>query len=262
MIKFFRHIRQRLLSESKFSKYLLYAIGEIILVVMGILIALQINNWNEGRKERIQEQVLLEQLHKEFNSNLAQLDEKIGIRDDINVATSKLFEYIDNSELRQNDSIMMYMGILGLAATFDPIQNDLISSGKLQLISNQRLKELLTLWTTEVVQLTEEEVNYYEFRNNLYRPFIHEHFLTRSLHHGMWKDSSLQSFLLDKSKGLLTPSTPSKHDLDLSPLLDDPHFENVVSQANTLAIVCNLQSYTLRERIEEIIELIEKERKI
>ena len=52
MIKFFRHIRQRLLSENKFGKYLTYAIGEIILVVIGILMALQINNWNESRKEK------------------------------------------------------------------------------------------------------------------------------------------------------------------------------------------------------------------
>jgi hypothetical protein len=52
MIKFFRKIRQKMLTENKFSKYLLYAIGEIILVVIGILIALQINNWNEGRKEK------------------------------------------------------------------------------------------------------------------------------------------------------------------------------------------------------------------
>ncbi len=50
MIQFFRKIRQKLLSENKFSKYLLYAIGEVILVVIGILIALQINNWNENRK--------------------------------------------------------------------------------------------------------------------------------------------------------------------------------------------------------------------
>ena len=49
MIKFFRKIRQRLLTENKFSKYLLYAIGEIVLVVIGILIALQINNCNEER---------------------------------------------------------------------------------------------------------------------------------------------------------------------------------------------------------------------
>ncbi len=52
MIKFFRKIRQKLVSENKFSKYLIYAIGEIILVVLGILIALQINNWNENNKKR------------------------------------------------------------------------------------------------------------------------------------------------------------------------------------------------------------------
>ena len=51
MIKFFRSIRQKLLTENKFSKYLLYAIGEIVLVVIGILIALSINNWNEKRIE-------------------------------------------------------------------------------------------------------------------------------------------------------------------------------------------------------------------
>lgn len=49
MIKFFRHIRKRLIRENRFSKYLLYAIGEIVLVVIGILIALQINNWNEEK---------------------------------------------------------------------------------------------------------------------------------------------------------------------------------------------------------------------
>jgi hypothetical protein len=53
MIKFFRKIRQNQLSENKFSKYLLYAIGEIVLVVIGILIALSINNWNENRKNKV-----------------------------------------------------------------------------------------------------------------------------------------------------------------------------------------------------------------
>lgn len=51
MIKFFRKIRQRLLSENKFSKYLIYAVGEIVLVVIGILIALQLNEWNDHRKQ-------------------------------------------------------------------------------------------------------------------------------------------------------------------------------------------------------------------
>ncbi|MGB5189120.1 MAG: hypothetical protein WBN54_03565, partial [Robiginitalea sp.] len=49
MLRFFRTFRQRLLTENKFSKYLLYAVGEILLVVIGILIALQINEWQENK---------------------------------------------------------------------------------------------------------------------------------------------------------------------------------------------------------------------
>ncbi len=68
MIKFFRKIRQKLLSENKFSKYLIYAIGEIILVVIGILIALQINNWNEAKK-------LQEEINVYFEQKLVNLKE-------------------------------------------------------------------------------------------------------------------------------------------------------------------------------------------
>ncbi|MFT6046016.1 MAG: hypothetical protein ACI9WC_001721, partial [Arenicella sp.] len=55
MIRFFRKIRQNLIKENKVGKYLLYAIGEIVLVVIGILIALQINTWNEDRKQSTSE---------------------------------------------------------------------------------------------------------------------------------------------------------------------------------------------------------------
>lgn len=62
MIKFFSKTRQRLVTENKFSKYLIYAIGEIVLVVIGILIALGINNWNEGRKNEMLEQKYIQEL--------------------------------------------------------------------------------------------------------------------------------------------------------------------------------------------------------
>ena len=66
MLRLFRHVRQRLFTENKFSKYLLYAVGEILLVVIGILIALQVNSWNENRlARRYQEQIL-----REINSQL------------------------------------------------------------------------------------------------------------------------------------------------------------------------------------------------
>jgi len=82
MIKFFRKIRQKLLSENppdqagragKFSKYLIYAIGEIILVVIGILIALGINNWNEGNKKDTEEREYLTNLLAEFETNQEEL---------------------------------------------------------------------------------------------------------------------------------------------------------------------------------------------
>ena len=63
MIKFFRHIRQNLIMENKTRKYLKYAVGEIVLVVIGILIALQVNNWNEKRKENAEFKVTLEQIY-------------------------------------------------------------------------------------------------------------------------------------------------------------------------------------------------------
>ena len=80
MIKFFRKIRQNLLYEGKTSKYFKYAVGEILLVVIGILIAISINNWNEQRKDILQEQKILLQLKSNFNKNLEQLDEKISMR--------------------------------------------------------------------------------------------------------------------------------------------------------------------------------------
>ena len=69
MIKFFRKIRQQFLSENRFSKYLIYAIGEIALVVIVILIALQVNNWNEVKKERTLTMKLLKNLSEEINQD-------------------------------------------------------------------------------------------------------------------------------------------------------------------------------------------------
>ena len=73
MIKFFRKIRQRLLSENKFSKYLIYAIGEVILVVIGILIAIQLNDFNEDRKESKKELSFLQKLKDDINLDIQDL---------------------------------------------------------------------------------------------------------------------------------------------------------------------------------------------
>lgn len=73
MIKIFRRIRQQLLSENKFSKYLIYAVGEILLVVIGILIALQVNNWNQSRNDKNLELKILHQLTVDLEDNLEEI---------------------------------------------------------------------------------------------------------------------------------------------------------------------------------------------
>jgi hypothetical protein len=78
MIKFFRKFRQKLLSENKFSNYLIYAVGEIVLVVIGILIALQINNWNENRKANENFILLLSNVRNELAYNIELSSEVIN----------------------------------------------------------------------------------------------------------------------------------------------------------------------------------------
>jgi len=95
MLRFFRQIRQRLLTDNKFSKYLLYAIGEILLVVIGILIALSINNWNEGRKTRLQDREFLNNLKVELSVDIAALNDRISRYQKINDVIKKTVALFD-----------------------------------------------------------------------------------------------------------------------------------------------------------------------
>ncbi len=78
MIKFFRKIRQKNLTENKFGKYLTYAIGEIILVVIGILIALSINNWNEDRKAKTYENQVYNQIYDDLITDCSRYSNAIN----------------------------------------------------------------------------------------------------------------------------------------------------------------------------------------
>lgn len=77
MIKFFRHVRKRLLLEGNSGKYLKYAFGEIVLVVIGILIALQVNNWNENRKNKQVATELKSRLINDFNADIKNINRRI-----------------------------------------------------------------------------------------------------------------------------------------------------------------------------------------
>ena len=105
MIKFFRSVRQRLLNENKFSKYFLYAIGEIILVVIGILIALQINTLQEEKEDRKIEKALLKNVKKDLESDIQEFKNVKEFKTSQYEASIRLLEYIIDTSKPLEDSI-------------------------------------------------------------------------------------------------------------------------------------------------------------
>lgn len=259
MIKFFRKIRQNLIMENKKGKYLKYAIGEIILVVIGILIALSINNWNENKKERTQEQELLTQLESEFQSNLEQLDQKTDLRNQMIEASLKLLNTIDYPETRHSDSIVKYISLTAIAPTFDPIVNDINSSGRIQLLHSSKLKEKLARWTSEVIQVTEEEEAWTFIRNNEYFPMLSQRGLIRNTLNQYWKDNVSGSFHLDLGTNTEFDFGNSKKEILISVILDEVQFESHLAQCATFAKLANSQAVSLRKRIVEILDLIKQD---
>jgi hypothetical protein len=256
MIKVFRKIRKKLLAESKTSKYLVYALGEIILVVIGILIALQVNNWNEFRKDRIKEQSVLHQLKKEYTSNLKQLESKIQIRNILINSSKKILSYIDHQKGAPADSILYYMSKGNYRPTFDPIKNDLISSNKLALIQNDQLRALLTQWDSNVFQLNEEEYFWRDYCVNHRLPFLAEKNLTRKLYFISQKNN-IKPYLLEEIESNPVVFSDTNLEINYSDLFADPTLEAILSTCIFSSTDANLISKSLRKYILEILALIE-----
>ncbi len=99
MIHFFKRMRKSLLEQDKIRQYFKYAFGEIVLVVIGILIALQINNWNEDRKADDNEKVLLAKLKEENNLNLISLQDYVEYRDSISSVILNFITIIKSKDI-------------------------------------------------------------------------------------------------------------------------------------------------------------------
>jgi hypothetical protein len=147
MIKFFRKIRQKLLSDNKFSKYLIYAVGEIILVVIGILIALQVNNLNEVRKSNLELNKINQNLIQEFESNQKALNTALRGLKWTKRGGLKILSMIGKSESELNrtniDSLIETSLFWPTWKPTNFVLNELKSTGKLSLIKNSKIKELL-----------------------------------------------------------------------------------------------------------------------
>ncbi|WP_372946177.1 DUF6090 family protein [Muriicola sp.] len=174
MIPFFRKLRQKLLDENRFSRYLLYAIGEILLVVIGILIALQINNYNEAKKQRRQEVHYLENLKTDLQLNIAELDNYIAVRNGRIESANKVLEYFEGKPLTDLNEFAYHTTNIYIWQKFTQQDNtfqELVNSGNLALISNDSIKDGLLNLQALYSKLKNEEAHFrYDAEVLLYEP--------------------------------------------------------------------------------------------
>ena len=255
MLKFFRHIRHNLLSENKFSKYLLYAVGEIILVVIGILLALQINNWNQQRIEDKKEIELLIDLKDEFKNNLTELEESIIINKKVTQSCISLTNIIrSNSVNKKSEDVDKLLIAIGNFNSFDAktgVSSEIVNSGKLSILKNEALRIQLNNWLTFIIDCEEDIL----FRSDNYTinlmPFLMKRF-------PLANGELTKKLPIDKNNKLQTYQEKSPFEVNLSQK-DLMEFENQIWHHKHNQDYVAINELNLKDFILTSIDMIEKE---
>ena len=142
MIQFFRNTRKQLFTENKFTKYLFYAIGEIILVVIGILIALQINNWNNRRIEKEEEKKSYRNIKRQIEDDRKELTDAKAINNYFSATYKHANKIIRAQDFTKSDSLALIAMGLSQYSDFNSsgnIYETLVNSGNLKLLKNDEI---------------------------------------------------------------------------------------------------------------------------
>ncbi|NKI30946.1 hypothetical protein [Croceivirga thetidis] len=251
MIKFFRRIRQKLLTENKFSKYLLYAIGEIILVVIGILIALQINTWNQQKQTIAKERNYLSLIKQEMGTNLEAIRVEQEVLDDFlkNVTKMLALYGAPQVELTNKELSEILVPILSRDMDIyfkDGTLNEIISTGNLKDITNDSIRNILASISgnLERVRAQETRVNNYISKSNAF----------------IEKEGSIKQVITDvgydKEYGIPLHSSGNGN----LHLVKSEEFENIMVFASLVATSLDEEYYSVFEKeIKTLIELIDIE---
>lgn len=248
MIKFFRKIRQQLLTENKFSKYLLYAIGEIVLVVIGILIALSINNWNEEQKNRIEEKSLLLELRTEFRQKKENLEANERQGDGLIKNISIYYTYA-NSTTSQYDKDSLRFLVRGLTfgsffvnpnRTLNSIEN----SAKIYLIKNDELRNYFKIWENSIFKLNGfDEKREVLMKNDIY-PMISEYFLFKGR-----TDGTMKVEIIDARTDVM----------GIKYFFNAPSNQNLVSRFLDISLALYYTSVEVLAVTNEVLQMIDEE---
>ncbi len=233
MILFFRKIRQKLLIENNSGKYLKYALGEIFLVMIGILLAFQVNSWNQERLNRLEEKTVLTNLHHEFLENQKALKNAISINSNAlnaNITLGSLMGEERSIIEKHNLDSLFYHSLPAVEyLPSDHAISNIIQGGKENLITNPKINSLLARWQTAVEHIKKRDNYQDNWTINIELIFLLKFISFKEMDsygsHPAW----------------LKPSSLKK---DYYPLFQELEFENILDNA------VYLQTKTL-ERLNE-----------
>lgn len=271
MIKLFRHIRQSLLSEGKTGnpvlpagKYLKYAIGEVILVVIGILIALQVNNWNEERKLHKQEVIYLNNLKNDINAQIQMLDVYIDFEDIIIEQTKDIINHYEiNDGFYNMDSIFPKLHDLTIRWTFSNANNTLIqmlNSDQINILQNRQLKEELVAFN--------QQIDLFSKNTNINNTNLVDNLTTKTfVEIGAYALYGNSKRMVEKFNDFYSFETERVNDSVLKEIsieiINEPEnklkFMNKVVYRNTLSSLQKSGNLVLKKRSEQMLLMIEKE---
>ena len=179
MIKFFRKIRQKMLTENKFSKYLLYAIGEIILVVIGILIALSINNWNNQKIRSNEEVSLLQDMVVDLNQNIDVNNNVLKIHDYALNRNITLYQVLLKKTVDYDSTHLLIKSLISSATpTYSTSAYQTISQIGLNIIENDSLRKSIIRYYENVIPYANAKANLdpkFQFQT-LLKPYYNKYF--------------------------------------------------------------------------------------
>ena len=248
MIKFFRKTRQNLLMENKTRKYLKYAVGEVILVVLGILIALQINNWNNNKINRSESIEFNQRLLTEVNENIDLANAKINKIKSVINSSKKILELfntkVNDENLKSLDSLI-YVSISAVTIEYRAgTLNEGLNTGKVALIESNILKTNLYGLPSNIEYVGKYDKTYSTYLSEFLQSFLYKNFNYRRM------DNTFTGFELGTSK------FQYQHNKSL---LENEQFENLIDNH---FIQSNSQlgfHRKLKNEFEEIKKLIEVE---
>ena len=180
MIPFFRKIRYRLAKNNQFFKYSRYAIGEIVLVVVGILIALYINNWNEERKKRTKEQYYLKSIMTSIDLSQEELNRVTNDAKSIYTSADTLFLLLAHGKFDQLngftlDTLLNNSRDYSLISLNDGGIKEILNTGTLSVIQDEKIRIILASWDERFHKIRKFESET-EYISKSYNEYLMDYF--------------------------------------------------------------------------------------